>query len=101
MPLALAQIGGSLAGQTADTSPRGGISLSPSVVMLAGQPGQAHRQTLRLTNHTSRELAFTLEADVVTDRAAARSPRPGTPGSSPPPRFFHEEIVIAQARSER
>lgn len=45
-----------------------GISLSPSVVMLSGQPGQAHRQTLRLTNHTSRELAFTLVAqDVVAE----------------------------------
>lgn len=45
-----------------------GISLAPSVVTLAGQPGQAHRQTLRLTNHTTRELAFRLEAqDVVSD----------------------------------
>jgi hypothetical protein len=69
LPLALAQIGGSISGQQADTSsPRGGISLSPSVVMLTAQPGQAYRQTLRLTNHTSRELAFRLEAqDVVAD----------------------------------
>lgn len=45
-----------------------GISLSPAVVMLNGQPGQAHRQTLRLTNHTSTELAFSLEAqDVVAE----------------------------------
>lgn len=43
-----------------------GISLAPSVVTLAGEPGQAHRQTLRLTNHTTRELAFRLAAqDVV------------------------------------
>ena len=69
IPFALTQMGGSFAGQSADTAePRSGISLSPSVVMLAGQPGQAHRQTLRLTNHTARELAFTLEAqDVVAD----------------------------------
>jgi hypothetical protein len=68
VPVGLAQIGGSLAGQQADSSPRGGISLSPSVVMLKGQPGQAYRQTLRLTNHTSRELAFRLEAqDVVAE----------------------------------
>jgi hypothetical protein len=69
VPFALTQMTGTFAGQSADTSePRSGISLSPSVVMLAGQPGQAHRQTLRLTNHTSRELAFTLEAeDVVAD----------------------------------
>ena len=68
-PVALAQVGGSIAGQEMDTgAPRGGISLSPSVVMLAGQRGQAHRQTLRLTNHTARELAFKLEAqDVVAD----------------------------------
>lgn len=45
-----------------------GISLSPAVVMLKGQPGQGHRQTLRLTNHTSIELAFELTAqDVVAD----------------------------------
>lgn len=69
MALALTQIGGSLAGQsTAAPDLRSGISLSPSVVMLSGQPGQAHRQTLRLTNHTARELAFRLEAqDVVAD----------------------------------
>jgi hypothetical protein len=69
VPLVLAQIGGSLAGQSADSAgPRGGISLSPSVVTLSGQAGQAHRQTLRLTNHTSRELAFRLEAqDVIAE----------------------------------
>jgi hypothetical protein len=45
-----------------------GISLSPAVVMLSGRPGQAHRQTLRLTNHTSRELSFTLVAqDVIAE----------------------------------
>ena len=63
------QFVGSVAGQQTD-APSGhvGISLSPSVVMLAGQPGQGHRQTLRLTNHTSRELAFRLEAqDVVAE----------------------------------
>jgi hypothetical protein len=48
------------------SEPQLGVSLSPAVVMLSGQPGQAHRQTLRLTNHTLRELAFTLVAqDVV------------------------------------
>jgi hypothetical protein len=65
LPLAVAHAGGQ---QIETSSPRGGISLSPSVVILSGQPGQAHRQTLRLTNHTSRELAFRLEAqDVVAD----------------------------------
>ena len=98
LPLALAQIGGSMAGQTADTSPRGGISLSPSVVMLAGQPGQAHRQTLRLTNHTSRELAFTLEAqDVVTDQGrrtfTAAGERAGSIAATAI--FSPKEIVIA------
>jgi hypothetical protein len=69
VPFVLTQIGGSFAGQTTDPPDvRSGISLSPSVVMLSGQLGQAHRQTLRLTNHTSRELAFRLEAqDVVAD----------------------------------
>jgi hypothetical protein len=66
LPFALAQIGGSLAGQQADTSaPRSGISLAPSVVMLSARPGQSFRQTLRLTNHTSRELSFRLEAQDV------------------------------------
>ena len=68
LPLVLIQMSGRVAGQQAESGPRGGISLSPSVVMLSGQPGQAYRQRLRLTNHTSRELAFRLEAqDVVTD----------------------------------
>jgi hypothetical protein len=99
MPLALAQIGGSMAGQTTDSSgPRGGISLSPSVVMLTGRPGQAHRQTLRLTNHTSRELAFTLEAqDVVTEEGrrtfTAAGERPGSIAATAV--FSPKEIVIA------
>ena len=69
LPVALVQVGGSMAGQQAGpSSPRGGISLSPSVVIVTGQPGQAFRQTLRLTNHSSRELAFRLEAqDVVAE----------------------------------
>lgn len=99
VPVVLAQIGGSLAGQTPDTSaPRGGISLSPSVVILTGQPGQAHRQTLRLTNHTARELAFRLEAqDVVAEdgrRAfVAAGERPGSIAATAV--FSPKEIVIA------
>jgi hypothetical protein len=99
VPLVLAQIGGSLAGQTAATSdPRGGISLSPSVVMLSGQPGQAHRQTLRLTNHTSRELAFTLEAqDVIAEEGRrtflAAGDRPGSIAATAV--FSPKELVIA------
>lgn len=46
----------------------GGISLSPSVVTLKGEPGQAHRQVLHLTNATEHELAFDLIAeDIVAD----------------------------------
>ncbi len=46
----------------------GGISLSPSVVMLKGTAGQAHRQALRLTNTTERELTFDLVAeDIVAE----------------------------------
>ncbi len=97
-PLVLAQIGG-IAGQSPEGSgPRGGISLSPSVVMLTGKPGQAHRQTLRLTNHTSRELAFTLEAqDVVADEGrrafTAAGERPGSIAATAI--FAPKEIVIA------
>ena len=100
MPVVLALVvGGSTAGQTPDMSaPRSGISLSPSVVMLTGQPGQAHRQTLRLTNHTSRELAFRLEAqDVVADEGrrafVAAGERPGSIAATAV--FSPKEIVIA------
>ena len=99
LPVALAQIGGSLAGQQPQTAgPRTGISLSPSVVMLAGAPGQAHRQTLRLTNHTTRELAFRLEAqDVVADggRRAflAAGERSGSIAATAV--FSRKELVIA------
>lgn len=99
VPVALAQIGGSLAGQQPESAgPRGGISLSPSVVMLAGQPGQAHRQTLRLMNHTTRELAFRLEAeDVVTEEGrrvfVAAGERPGSIAATAV--FSPKEIVIA------
>jgi hypothetical protein len=99
LPFALAQIGASLAGQQIDTSsPRGGISLSPSVVVLTGQPGQAHRQTLRLTNHTTRELAFRLEAqDVVTDEGRrtfiGAGERAGSVAATAV--FSPKEIVIA------
>jgi hypothetical protein len=45
-----------------------GISLAPSIVTLKGTPGQSHRQTLRLTNHTSQPLTFDLVAeDVLAD----------------------------------
>lgn len=58
----------SLAETRQSSGPAVGISLSPAVVMLSGRPGQAHRQTLRLTNHTSRDLSFTLLAqDVVAE----------------------------------
>lgn len=98
-PLILTQIGASSAGQTADPPDlRTGISLSPSVVMLSGQPGQAYRQTLRLTNHTSRELAFRLEAqDVVADEGrrtfVAAGERPGSIAATAV--FSSKDIVIA------
>ena len=88
-----------MAGQTPGApAPRAGISLSPSVVMLAGQPGQAHRQTLRLTNHTSRELAFRLEAqDVVSEEGRRVFLAPGErPGSIAATAVFSpRELVIA------
>lgn len=99
LPLALAQIGGTIAGQQIDPpGPRGGISLSPSVVMLSGQQGQAYRQTLRLMNHTSRELAFRLEAqDVVADEGrrtfVAAGERSGSVAATAV--FSPKELVIA------
>ena len=99
VPFVLTQIGGGFAGQAIDrTDLRSGISLSPSVVMLSGQPGQAHRQTLRLTNHTSRELAFRLEAqDVVAEEGRrtflAAGERPGSIAATSV--FSSRDIVIA------
>lgn len=52
----------------ADTA--AGIALSPSVVMLKGSSGQAHRQMLSLTNSTNHDLTFDLIAeDIVADGA--------------------------------
>jgi hypothetical protein len=42
-----------------------GISLTPAVVELKGTVGQAHRQTLRLTNHTNSVLEFEMVAEDV------------------------------------
>ena len=99
LSLAVAQIGVGIAGQQTDTSaPRSGISLSPAVVMLSGQPGQAHRQTLRLTNHTSRELAFRLEAqDVIADEGRRAFVAAGERGDSVAATavFSPKEMVIA------
>ena len=97
--LGLTQFGGRVAGQPAAPEDfRSGISLSPSVVMLAGRPGQAHRQTLRLTNHTARELAFKLVAqDVVADEGRrsflAAGERAGSIAATAV--FSAKEIVVA------
>jgi hypothetical protein len=99
LPFFAMQIGGSLAGQQAEAPPlRSGISLSPSVVMIKAQPGQSYRQTLRLTNHTARELAFRLEAqDVVADegRRAFLSGGERTGSIAATAVFSPKEIVIA------
>ena len=96
--VALLQIGGNVAGRQDTPGQQGGISLAPAVVTLTGKPGQAYRQTLRLTNHTLRELAFQLEAqDVVTDDGrrvfVAAGERPGSVASTAV--FSPKEIVIA------
>jgi hypothetical protein len=99
LPLLVAAIGSDIAGQQADVSRlRSGISLSPAVVMLAGQPGQAHRQTLRLMNHTSRALTFRLEAqDVVAANGRrefiAAGDRPGSIAATAV--FSPKEVVVA------
>ena len=73
LALALLPLEGKVAGgQPARSGPQAGISLAPSVVMVTGQPGQAFRHTLRLTNHTTRELAFRLEAQDVVAEAGRR-----------------------------
>lgn len=99
LPFFAAQIGGSLAGQQAEAPPlRSGISLSPSVVMLTAQPGQSYRQTLRLMNHTTRELAFRLEAqDVVTEdgRRAFLSGGERTGSIAATAVFSPKDVVIA------
>jgi hypothetical protein len=60
-----------------------GISLIPAVVELKGQHGQSHRQALRLTNHTSRELSFEMVAeDVIVDGDRRLFIRAGDRGDS-------------------
>lgn len=98
LPLVLLATGASIAGRQAAPAQPVGISLAPSVVMLTGQPGQAHRQTLRLTNHTTRALNFRLEAqDVVADGGQrvfiAAGERPGSIAATAV--FSPREIVIA------
>jgi hypothetical protein len=66
--------------------------------MLTGQPGQAYRQTLRLTNHTPLELAFRLEAqDVVANQGRrtflSAGERPDSIAATAV--FSPKEIVIA------
>ena len=98
LPLVLLHGAAGIAGQQDAARRPVGISLAPSVVMLSGQPGQAYRQTLRLTNHTSRELAFRLEAqDVVADggrRVFVRAgERPDSIAATAV--FLPKELVIA------
>jgi hypothetical protein len=50
-----------------------GISLSPAVVELKGSAGQAHRQTLSLTNSTQVPLAFELVAEDIVVENGQRS----------------------------
>lgn len=49
-----------------------GIALSPSVVMLKGSAGQAHRQMLNLTNSTSQDLTFDLIAEDIVANGERR-----------------------------
>jgi hypothetical protein len=75
-----------------------GIALSPSVVMLSGKPGQAHRQMLQLANHTTATLSFELIAqDVVADGERRVFHDAGEQGDSIAATavFSPKEIVIA------
>lgn len=95
----LSQMAGELvAGFETEAPAPSSISLSPAVVMLQGASGQAHRQTLQLTNHTSRALTFTLEAQdvVVLDGQRRFFPAGDRPGSIAATAVFApKEIVIA------
>ena len=64
-----ANLWGTAAAQTSG----GGISLSPAVVELKGSAGQAHRQTLSLTNSTQVPLAFELLAEDIVIENGQRS----------------------------
>lgn len=96
--VALLHIVGAAAQQSNAPGRPVGISLAPSVVMLKGQPGQAYKQTLRLTNHTPREMAFRLEAqDVVTNNGrrvfVAAGERPDSVAATAV--FSPKQVVIA------
>jgi hypothetical protein len=80
--LLIASVAAGPAEAAADGAP-GSISLVPAVVTLEGTGGQAHTQTLSLTNHTTRTLAFEMMALDVIARDGVRTfvPAGELPGS--------------------
>jgi hypothetical protein len=53
--------------------PQPSISLSPSVVMLQGRPGESYTQALHFTNHTPIPLTFDMEAMDLVARNGTRT----------------------------
>jgi hypothetical protein len=78
----------------------GSLSVSPSVVMLRGQPGQSTTQTLTFTNGTSEPFSFEMKAQDAVVRAGKRTlVEAGTlPGSIAATAAFSQKTFTVAAR---
>lgn len=81
--------------ETKSVAERPTISLSPSVVMLKGQPGQSSEQTLRLTNRTPILMSFEMVAEdvVIKDGKRVFVPAGETPQSIAATAVFSQNEV--------
>jgi hypothetical protein len=86
--------------QPGDSKSNGSISLTPSVIMLKGKPGQSSRQTLRLTNNSSVNLGYELVAldVVVRDGKRAFVPAGQLAESIAATAVFSEKDVVVPAQ---
>jgi len=90
-----------LAAATAPAAEDGALSVAPAVVMLHGNFGQSTKQTLTLTNTTSREFAFEMEAEDVVVRNGKRLfvPAGGIAGSIAATAVFTRRQVVVKAHT--
>jgi hypothetical protein len=82
----------------------GAVSVSPSVVMLRGEPGQSTTQTLTFTNGTSQPFSFEMEAqDAVVRDGSRRYVEAGTlPGGiAATAAFSHKSVTAAAGQTVR
>lgn len=87
----------------ANPAPTPSLSLSPAVVVARGSFGQALAQTLTLSNQTSRDFAFEMEADDVTIKDGKRDfvPAGQMPKSIAATAVFSQPRGIVKAHSSQ